>query len=443
MQHNRYSMFSNLALFSGLALLIGSVIGYPAETMVVGMFWWAVLQVKQFSRLSEWLHKEGNNEPPECAGHWGELFDDLSRQQKRQQSRETFLRSVITRFQQSSAALNDAVVIIDNHNNLEWWNQSAERLLGFKTKSDRGKPVINLLRDPRFVRYYQRDSYQDPLNLPSPISNEVELQCQISKFGEGARLLVARDITQMLRLEQTRQDFVANASHELRTPLTVILGYLETFLDHPLPRPLERGMNQMQQQAKRMENLVADLLLLSRLESSRQVIDEHPIQIQSLIHTIHESAEELAREKGHRFELSLDENVDLLGQEIELHSAFSNLVYNAVRYTPENGVIKIRWWADKAGGHFSVEDDGIGIDSIHLSRLTERFYRVDESRSSESGGTGLGLAIVKHVLSRHGGHLTIKSRKHHGSTFSCHFPREYVIQIIGSEDNHDEITDTR
>ncbi len=441
MQHNRYSMFGNLALFAGIGLLVGLVIGYPAESMVVSMTLWSTLQIKQFTRLSEWLHKENDAEPPECEGHWGELFDELSRQQKRYQSRETFLRGVISRFQQSSAALNDAVVIVDVQNNLEWWNKAAERLLGFKTSSDRGKPLMNLLRDPRFVRYYQRDSYQEPLQLPSPISNDIELLYQISKFGGGSRLLVARDITQMVRLEQTRQDFVANASHELRTPLTVILGYLETYLDQDMPRPLVRGMTQMQQQAKRMENLVSDLLLLSRLESSRQVVDEHPIQIQSQIQHIHEAAEELARDKNHSFEVKLDQQYDLLGQERELHSAFSNLVYNAVRYTPPGGLIKIRWWVDKEGGHFSVEDNGVGIDSVHISRLTERFYRVDEGRSSESGGTGLGLAIVKHVLSRHGGHLTIKSSKGSGSTFACHFPTEHLTQVIVQDDLDDDYQD--
>ncbi|WP_370277508.1 phosphate regulon sensor histidine kinase PhoR [Pontibacterium sp.] len=436
MQHNRHSMLSNLFLFAGLGLFVGFVFGYPAEFLSAGLLIWSLLQVKQFGRLNEWLHRDKSDaEPPECTGHWGDLFDEFSRQQKRTASREAFLRSVIKRFQQSSAALHDAVVIINDQNNLEWWNRSAERLLGFKTTTDRGKPVINLLRDPRFIRYYKRNSYEDPLQLPSPVNHEIELQYQITRFGKGDRLLVARDITQMLRLEQTRQDFVANASHELRTPLTVILGYLETFLDQDLPRPLNRGMTQMQQQARRMQNLVSDLLLLSRLEATRQVTDEHPVQIQSLIHNIHDAAVELARGRGHEFELDLDPQHDLLGQEVELHSAFSNLVYNAVRYTRENGKIRIRWWADKDGGHFSVTDNGIGIDAMHISRLTERFYRVDESRSSESGGTGLGLAIVKHVLSRHGGQLTIQSKKGEGSTFTCHFPLDHLMLVSVNEDD--------
>ena len=439
MQRVPQAAVGSLFLFVAVSATVGLFIGSVSWGMVAGLGLWIFLQLRQIGRLQTWLHKY-DSEVPEAEGIWGDIFDDLARIKKRHHKQRSDLKEIIKRFQRSSAALPDAVVIIDKHNNLEWWNRAAERLLGFKHVSDRGMPVMNLLRDPRFIRYYKRDSYEDPLQLPSPINHDRELQYQITRFGAGDRLLVARDITQMLRLEQTRQDFVANASHELRTPLTVILGYLETFLDHDLPRPLQRGMNQMQQQARRMQNLVSDLLLLSRLEASRQVSDEHPVQVQSLIQTIYEAASELSRDKGHTFDLELDQQHDLLGQEIELHSAFSNLVYNAARYTPQDGHIEIRWWVDKDGGHFSVTDNGIGIDAMHIARLTERFYRVDESRSSESGGTGLGLAIVKHVLSRHGGNLTIRSKKGEGSTFTCHFPLEYLM-LVSVSDNDDDLED--
>ncbi|WP_027858366.1 phosphate regulon sensor histidine kinase PhoR [Marinobacterium jannaschii] len=433
----RHSMLSSLFMAAIPGLLIGFMVGHPGWILGLAILIWGIYQSHQFGRLTDWLQFESEKEPPEAGSHWGELFDELSRLQKRHKSREKYLRSVITRFQQSSAALHDAIVIIDRHNNLEWWNKAADRLLGLKASSDRGKPVMNLLRDPRFIRYFKKDNYAEPLQLISPVDPEVQLQYQITKFGQGDHLLVARDITRLMRLEQTRQDFVANASHELRTPLTVIRGYLETFLDQELPRPLVRGLTQMQQQAKRMESLVSDLLLLSRLEASNQISDEQSVQIQNLISQIHESAAELAREKGHSFELELDQEFDLLGQEIELHSAFSNLVYNAVRYTPANGHIKLRWWVDAAGGHFAVTDNGLGIDSIHIPRLTERFYRVDESRSSASGGTGLGLAIVKHVLARHSGQLSIKSKVGHGSTFACHFPNDMVVRARATEDDDD------
>ena len=428
MQNSRHSIVTSLILVSGIAFFIGLIIGQPAWSLVVGLFIWASYQIKHFNRLSNWLlSRDETAEIPESSGHWGEVFDELSRIKRRQESRENRFRNIITRFQDSTAALPDAVVIIDGQNNLEWWNKAANRLLGFNDSSDRGKPLMNLLRDPRFIRYYKRGNYEENLTLQSPTERNIHIQYQITRFGDGDRLLVARDVSQIIRLEQTRQDFVANASHELRTPLTVVRGYLETFLDQELPKPLKRGLSSMQQQARRMENLVSDLLLLSRLEANHNLPDEFPVQIHSMMQQIMEGAAQLALDKHHTFIIDLDPEHDLSGQEIELHSAFSNLVYNAVRYTPNGGTIKIRWVVDAEGGHFSVKDNGPGIDSLHIPRLTERFYRVDESRSSASGGTGLGLAIVKHVLARHNGHLSISSKVGKGSKFSCHFPMEMVL----------------
>ncbi|MBA4503608.1 phosphate regulon sensor histidine kinase PhoR [Marinobacterium marinum] len=433
MQLSRHALITSLVALAAAGLLIGMLFDHAMVGLNIGLLIWGFKHIRQFNRLFDWLQREDGSEPPEASGAWGELFDEMSRMQKRSRAREQYLRGIISRFQQSSAALSDAIVIIDSHNNLEWWNRAADRLLGLKATSDRGKPLINLLRDPRFVRYFRKGHYQEPLELPSPVNSDLQLQYQLTKFGEADLLLVARDITRIVRLEHTRQDFVANASHELRTPLTVIRGYLETFLDQELPRPLQRGLEQMQQQARRMEGLVTDLLLLSRLEASQHISDEHPILIQDLIRRIHEDAEALATGRGHRFELAIDTDYDLLGQAGELQSAFSNLVFNAVRYTPDNGTITLRWQVDHKGGHFSVSDDGIGIEAMHIPRLTERFYRIDESRSSASGGTGLGLAIVKHVLVRHYAHISIDSTPGKGSTFTCHFPPDMVVPVRGVE----------
>lgn len=424
----RHSLLISLMLSGGLGLVLGAVLGFPLAGIALGLIVWAVIQMRRFNVLRQWLVGDTSQEPPELPGAWGEILDALARMQKRTQAREASLRNVISRFQQSSAALPDAVIIIDRNNNLEWWNLAAERLLGLRHTSDRGKPLLNLVRDPVFVDYYRKGQYQEPLELASPLGGDVRLQYQISLFGEGDRLLVARDITRLTQLEQTRQNFVANASHELRTPLTVIRGYLETFLDQDLPKPLMRGMSQMQQQARRMENLVQDLLLLSRIEATaRQAATLKPVLIQSMISHIHEDAVTLSAERNHQFELQIDPQHDLLGLPAELQSALSNLVFNAVRYTPDEGQILIRWWADSKGGHFSVTDSGIGIEARHIPHLTERFYRVDDSRSSASGGTGLGLAIVKHVLMRLGARLEITSRPGKGSCFSCHFPVELVV----------------
>ena len=433
MYNSSHSIASNLLLTVVVGFLVGLIIGHPGWTLSITLIIWGLYQIKQFDRLQQWLMSSDRTHVPESQGYWGELFDELSRDQKRQQQRTQSLRNVIHRFQQSSAALSDAIVIIDGQNHLEWWNRAAEGLLGMKVKTDRGRSVMNLLRDPRFVRYYRKGQYEDPLELSSPVQNDIVLEYRITRFGAGDRILVARDITRLKQLEQTRQDFVANASHELRTPLTVIRGYLETFLDQELPRPLQRGLNQMANQSKRMENLVSDLLLLSRLEASAHVSDELPVPIHSIINRLQEDGLALGREKNQTINIDLEAEKTLLGQESEIYSAISNLVFNAVRYTPAGGNIKLRWWTDKKGGHFSVQDNGAGIDSIHLPRLQERFYRVDESRSSDSGGTGLGLAIVKHVMLRHGGRLTINSQLGKGSTFICHFPADLIIATPSGE----------
>ena len=434
MYNTNHSIASNLLLTVVVSLFAGFLFGYPGWTLAAALLVWALYQIKQFNRLQQWLMRNEHKDVPESQGYWGELFDEISRDQKRQKMRTQSLRNVIHRFQQSSAALSDAIVIIDGQNYLEWWNRAAEKLLGMKVQTDRGRSVMNMLRDPRFVRYYRKGNYDEPLQLASPINAEVTLEYRITRFGANDRILIARDITRIKQLEQTRQDFVANASHELRTPLTVIRGYLETFLDQDLPRPLQRGLSQMENQSKRMENLVSDLLLLSRLEASPHVSDELPVPIHSMVTHIRDDALLLGQDKGQQVEMQLEPETSLLGQESEVYSAFSNLVFNAVRYTPSGGQIKLRWWTDKEGAHFSVQDNGQGIDSIHLPRLQERFYRVDESRSSDSGGTGLGLAIVKHVMLRHGGKLSIKSQLGKGSTFTCHFPKELITSTAVEEE---------
>lgn len=429
MAKSPYRALSSFFITVGVAALLGWIIDWLAWSLVIALFFWSVLQLREKSKLQLWLQQGLKKEPPEARGDWGEIFDQLYRFRKQRRRREKELLEVISRFQQSSAALKDAVVIVDPQLSMQWWNRSAERLLGLKKDSDHGQPLFNLLRDPRFIRYFQRADYTEPLQLKSPHDANIELQYSITEFGESERLLVARDISHLIRLEQTRQDFVANASHELRTPLTVIRGYLETFLDQPLSRPLHKAMGQMQQQSNRMQSLVEDLLLLSKLDSTDIIMDESPVNVPTLILTIMESAQHLAADKDHNISVDLAENIGLLAREKELHSAFSNLVYNAVRYTPTGGNIHISWSCDATGGYFTVADNGPGISSIHLDRLTERFYRVDDDRSVSTGGTGLGLAIVKNVLSRHQANLLIDSTVGEGSSFSCHFPLDTLTEL--------------
>ena len=258
----------------------------------------------------------------------------------------------------------------------------------------------------------------------------MRIQLYLTRYGNNEHLMLVRDVTRIHQLEQMRKDFVANVSHELRTPLTVICGYLETLLDNvdEINPRWGRALQQMQQQGGRMQNLLNDLLLLAKLEATDYPSDNQPVPVDLLLLSIKGDAQALSNERGHRISLEADNSVRLKGSETELRSAFSNLVFNAVKYTPDNGEIRIRWWADDQGAHLAVQDSGIGIDAKHLPRLTERFYRVDSSRASNTGGTGLGLAIVKHVLLRHRARLDISSVPGKGSTFTCHFAPAQVVR---------------
>lgn len=414
-----------------LLLLLGTALGWaladaPLTGALLGGIVHALGGLLQLWRLHVWLQNP-QVEPPEAKGLWGEIFDALYRYQRLQQRSQMRLKQTLERVQESSQALKDGVVMIDKAGDLEWWNRAAEELIGLRSPGDRGHPITHLLREPRFVAYFEQQRYSEPLVLPSPIAEGRTLEYQITLFGENERLLLIRDFTKMQRLERMRQDFIANVSHELRTPLTVLSGYLETFSDHAdtLPSKWQRGLTLMRQQSTRMEHLVEDLLTLSRLETSDFEAEAEPIDVASLLKSIRTDALALSGEQ-HRITLDLDMHLRVYGSEKELRSAFSNLVFNAVKYTPAETDIQVHWYHDRTGAHLDVRDDGPGIDPLHLPRLTERFYRVDQGRSSHTGGTGLGLAIVKHVMLRHQGRLQISSQQGEGSCFSCHFPASKI-----------------
>ena len=424
-QNWRGALARRLLLLLAACGLIGLITGQYAWALAIGLGAYLLWHLKQLLRLHAWLReRQPDDAPPEGYGLWGEVFDSIYHLQRRDQRVRGRLQAVIDRVQESTAALRDAVIMLDSEGNLEWWNRAAEQLLGLKTPQDSGQAITNLVRHPRFKEYFEAGQYQEALEIPSPINDRQRLQLQITRYGNNEHLMFVRDVTRLHQLEQMRKDFVANVSHELRTPLTVISGYLETLLDNVEevnPRWL-RALQQMQQQGSRMQNLLNDLLLLAKLEATDYPSDNQPVAMDLLLLSIRNDAQALSGSRNHRISLEADHQVRLKGSEAELRSAFSNLVFNAVKYSPEESEIRIRWWADEQGGHFSVADSGIGIEAKHLPRLTERFYRVDSSRASNTGGTGLGLAIVKHVLLRHRARLDITSVPGKGSTFTCHFP---------------------
>jgi two-component system phosphate regulon sensor histidine kinase PhoR len=412
-----------VALLAGAAVLFGLATGSYFLFSLLAALTYIGLHLRQIYRLEKWLQAGNELEPPHAYGIWGELYHQLYRRERRNQERERRLRALLNRFQDSAAALPDGVVVLTSKGEIEWLNKAATRLLGLRAPHDIGQSITNLMRQPAFAALAQNPLSETPLHIPSPIDSSAYLLIRIVPYGKDERLLIARDVTQLHKLEQIRRDFVANVSHELRTPLTVVSGYLETLADMK-DKEWEDSINAMRQQTVRMQHIVEDLLLLTRLESDKETMrDRQPVAVQELIEDVLQEARELSRNQ-HVIESEVDPNLLLSGRRNELYSAFSNLVFNAVQYTPAGGRIMVRWYADESGAHFEVADTGPGIAAHHVDRLTERFYRVDSARSRELGGTGLGLAIVKHVLTRHAATLRIDSELGKGSRFICDFPED-------------------
>ncbi|MDN3441840.1 phosphate regulon sensor histidine kinase PhoR [Psychrobacter sp. APC 3279] len=328
-------------------------------------------------------------------------------------------------------ALRDAVILLNNNDGLEWWNQAAQDLLLLQPE-DKGQNIFDFITVPEFRQYYEGTTIpNDGVHIESWRDPSRYLKCELTPFGDE-KLLFVYDVTRLRHLEQMRQDFVANVSHELRTPLTVMMGYLENFSDQPdMPPQWRRGFELMTQQTARMNRIVNDLLLLSKIEIEESH-ELHYIDMTKLLTNIYDDAQAYNQAYKHIIHLHIDTYDGLYGSEMYLNSALSNLVINAIKYTPKGGNITISWTRTSDGCRFAVEDDGIGIASEHIARLTERFYRIDKGRSRATGGTGLGLAIVKHVLHQHEAQLQIDSVEGEGSTFSVVFPSNYVRSVTAN-----------
>ena len=424
MQKKAAGHIQSIAWAFVLCLLVGVLVGEVAWVLVLALSVYLVWTVRQAVRLHRWLFQQGgSNEIPESIGLWGDLFDGLYQEQQQNLQSQKHLKSLIERVRVSTNALKEAVVMTNGEGQMEWWNDAAGRLLGFRSNQDQGQLITNLFRDPAFTHYYESKVYDDALEIASPIDATILLRVYITLFGKDDRLLFAQDITRIHQLEQMRRDFVSNVSHEMRTPLTVIHGYLETLTDSPdAPAKWMRPLRSMADQTRRLEVLVSDLLLLEKYESQGRQGASQSVNVGTLLTLICQDARLLSGERAHDIQLSCETDDALFGEESQLRSAFSNLIYNAVKYTPEHGEIRVRWYRDGLGLHLSVKDNGCGFDPLHIPRLTERFYRADPSRNSNTGGSGLGLAIVKHVLINHGATLDIKSEENKGSEFICHFP---------------------
>ena len=392
--------------------LVGGVLGFAAIVVVDAVRGW---------RLMRWLRGSQETPAPRDAGFWGELGYRVERIVQGLERSAEVERSRLSQFLAAMEASPNGVLLLDAGDQIEWCSTRAAEHFGLDPQRDRRQRVTNLIRSPEFVDYLQAGQFDEPVTL-HPLRGPGSLQVTIRRYDGNQKLVLSQDLTERERAEAMRRDFVANVSHEIRTPLTVLTGFLETLRNLPLSEAEQkRVIALMSQQAARMGDLVADLLTLARLEGSPRPGSE-PVDVAALFRHVEAEARALSAGR-HVIVFAAPVGASIAGAESELQSGLGNLVGNAVRYTPDGGRIEVAWRvADNGSGEISVTDTGPGIARVHLSRLTERFYRVDGSRSRESGGTGLGLAIVKHVMQRHGGELDIASEPGKGSTFRLIFP---------------------
>lgn len=400
------SLVVALSFFSGALVLF-----------VAGHIYW-------IHKLQQWLKKPTLVDVPDGSGIWENIFSSLFQNQRQNYRTEAELTAALEGFKRATNALPDGIVVLNHRNEIEWCNPPAELLLGLDLYKDANQPVQNLVRYNEFISYLHTQDYNEPITVKSLRSEGATLEIQLIVFGSAQKLLICRDISTQEKIDTMRRDFIANVSHELRTPLTVVGGFLETLheTDTDVSKEMSGYFDIMIAQTNRMRLIIEDLLTLSKIESNYEVPETSVINMQTLLNMIHNDANALSQGK-HTIQLDMQGALDIKGSRDELVSAFTNLVSNAIRYTPEGGHITIKWALQNKQATFSVKDSGIGIEEQHLARLTERFYRVDSSRSRDTGGTGLGLAIVKHILNRHKAKLEITSIIGEGSTFSIVFPQ--------------------
>jgi two-component system phosphate regulon sensor histidine kinase PhoR len=427
------SWATELWAFAGLllvALFLGLVFGQVNLFLLLTVLGYLGWTFYNLYHLRRWLSIGRKYHPPDSLGLWGDIFTEIFRLQRRNKKRQKRLVKLLGRFRETTEAMPDGVVVMQANGVIEWWNEAGERLLDLKYPQDVGQRLTNLIRNPEFQGFMSRHNRNEVLSFTAPGDKNRKIAVQLTPYGMDQSLLIVRDVTLLQRVEQIRRDFVANISHELRTPLTVMSGFIEALSDDSeiTDKNIKRSLELMRQQSKRMHRLVEDLMLLSKLENEQRPIKHEVVAVPQLLATLREEAIIISGARNHEILLEADPDLYLYGDGKELDSAFSNLVVNAVNYTPEGGTIRIRWFQDEEGAHFTVSDTGIGIPPHHLSRITERFYRVDVARSRETGGSGLGLAIVKHALNRHAASLRIDSEVGRGSTFSCDFPQDAVVR---------------
>jgi len=412
------------------AVLLGWVSGFMNLFIYLAIVAFILYQVNQFTKLYTWLG-DSLNADLDVKGIWEELAYNIYRKRKRSRQRKKSLSGMLRRFQDAINIMPDATVVLDDENNILWLNPAAGDILRL-TMKDVGNNIGNLVRIPSFIHFLKHAKDADSFEMQSPFEDSQTLDIRVMPYGVGQQLLLVRNITQVQRLKVMRQEFVANVSHELRTPLTVILGYLETLedIDDLTLEEIKHQLLKLKSPARRMNQIVADLLMLSKLDTDTpSESNVSPlIDMSVLLQMVKKDGEQLSQGK-HELSLEIEQPVKLRAIESEIYSAISNLVSNAIRYSPDGGKICIKASLNHNSFQISVTDQGLGVSQEHVSRLTERFYRVDAGRSREVGGTGLGLAIVNQILRRHDAELKIESIPGKGSTFTCIFPLSRTEEV--------------
>ena len=422
--------FTGLIIFSGL---IGWYFTYPLLAMLLASIGIILWQIYRLNLLYLWLINRKKNPLSDTFGQFYLLHRTLNKINKKNRTRKQRLTKYLKQFRKAASALPNAIVLIDSLGKITWANSNAEAIFGINWPDDLGVGFTDLIRDPKVEKLLKKKNNLGETEINSKIDDDLTISIQVVNYTDNQRMVIGRDISRLVKVNQIQSDFVANVSHELKTPLTVLKGYIEILQNNPnVAAELEKPLEQMATQSERMEYIVQDLLYLAKLENKDDQTSHEPVDITNIINTIVETVNDRIHEKQLKLELDIDYTLSVFGSHTELHAAFSNLIFNAVNYTPKQGIIRVSWKADEEAACFSVTDNGEGIHEHHLARLTQRFYRVDNDRSREGGGTGLGLAIVKHVLQRHQASLEIVSELGIGSEFRCLFPNK---QIVNSEIN--------
>ncbi len=412
---------SYIALLITIAAVLGHFFGYFMHMLVIILAYSLVKQAFLLYRLEQWLSLGASGKTPTGTGIWNDIYYHFSRIRQKEKNRKKTFGKIIEQFRKSTDVLPDAAIVLGDRDEIVWSNKLAKIMLGIK-KSDRGQSVDSLIRSAEFINFLKKRDINNSLTLPSPVNDKIILQYKIVGYAERQHLIIAHDVTQQKLMEAMRKNFVDNVSHELRTPLTVLKGYIETLqdMDNSLSPLLSNSLQQMNSQTDRMQYLVDDLLLLARLETAKKKETEC-VDIANLINNISLESR-VVEDQYQRIELEIETGLDIMGEEQDLRSAFSNLITNALKYSAEQSPVKVIWKKVGKEAIFEVVDQGEGIAASDIPRVTERFFRAKVKRSKKLSGTGLGLAIVKHVLIRHDAKLEIKSKIGEGSRFRCVFP---------------------